>query len=47
MAKVKYIILRTDLIKSQAELEEILKKDGELEKLLKLGYIKEEDKKSK
>jgi hypothetical protein len=35
-----YIIVRTDLIKSDQELEELLKIEGNLEKLLDLGYIK-------
>jgi hypothetical protein len=35
-----YTIIRNDLIKSQKELEELLKIEGNLEKLLELGYIK-------
>jgi len=39
--KIKqYIIVRTDLIKDQKELENLLKIEGNLEKLLELGYIK-------
>jgi len=39
--KIKqYIIIRTDLIKDQKELENLLKIEGNLEKLLELGYIK-------
>jgi hypothetical protein len=38
--EVKYIIVRTDLITSDQELEELLKIEGNLEKLLDLGYIK-------
>jgi hypothetical protein len=38
-SKPQYKILRTDLIKSQEELEELLKKDGALELLLSLSYI--------
>jgi hypothetical protein len=40
MSTPKYQIIRNDLIKTQTELENLLKKDGNLELLLELGYIK-------
>lgn len=38
--QVKYEIVRKDLIASQTELKELLEKEGNLELLLDLGYIK-------
>lgn len=39
-SQVKYEIIRKDLIESQAELKRLLEKEGNLELLLDLGYIK-------
>jgi hypothetical protein len=38
--QVKYEIVRKDLIKTQIELEKLLEKQGNLELLRQLGYIR-------